>query len=122
MASAASPRLVVLVVDDEPILRINAADLLEDAGFETMEACDAAAALIQIERHPEISVLFTDINMPGPFDGLELARRVHRQRPDIRLIVTSGRGRPDDRDLPEGGCFVSKPYDAREVAALAAGA
>jgi CheY-like chemotaxis protein len=109
----------MLVVDDEAMLRITAVELLEDAGFEMLEAGDAQDALVQIERHPEISVLFTDINMPGPFDGLELARRVHARRPDIRLIITSARQAPAAKDIPDDGQFIAKPYDTRRVAEMA---
>src|SRR5882762_593402 len=105
MAFVGSAKTVILVVDDEPMLRLIAMEELEDAGFEMLEACNAEDALAQIVRHPEISVVFTDINMPGPFDGLELARRVHRQRPDIRLILTSGRQAPAAKDIPDDGQF-----------------
>jgi CheY-like chemotaxis protein len=109
---------VVLIVEDEPLLRVTAVDLLEDEGFATMEADCAEAALVQLEAHPEISVLFTDINMPGAYDGLELARRVHMRRPDVQLILTSGRHPPAAQDIPDDGTFVAKPYQARAVAAL----
>ncbi len=111
-------RCVILVVDDESLLRMDAVDQLGDAGFDTLEAADAEAALGVLDHHPEISVLFTDINMPGPFDGLELARRVHERRPDVQLIITSGRRPPDPRDMPEDGRFITKPYDARLIAAM----
>ena len=101
----------VLVVDDEPLLRMNATDLLEEAGFATVDACNAEEALAQIVCHPEIGILFTDINMPGDFDGLELARRVHERRPDIQIILTSGRHPPAKEDIPDAGRFIPKPYD-----------
>ena len=69
---------------------------------------------------PEISVLFTDINMPGQFDGLELARLVHEYRPDIRLILTSGRSPPAASEIPDAGRFLSKPYDQASLAKLVA--
>jgi CheY-like chemotaxis protein len=90
IVSSATP-LVILVVDDEPLVRVNAVDILEDAGFSTLEAEDAAQALKHIADHPEIGLLFTDINMPGEIDGLGLARLVHEDRPDLRVILTSGR-------------------------------
>jgi CheY-like chemotaxis protein len=109
---------VVLVVDDEPLIRINAADMLTDAGWTAIEAGDAAEALQLLEAHPEITVLFTDINMPGEMDGLELARRVHQLRPDVHLIITSGKMRLDRNDLPSGGEFLGKPYRERQFIAL----
>jgi CheY-like chemotaxis protein len=108
----------VLVVDDEPLLRMNATDILEDAGFATFDACNAQDALAQIVCHPEISALFTDINMPGDFDGLELARRVNERRPDIQIILTSGRHPPAKGDIPGAGRFIPKPYDAMVLIAL----
>ncbi|HEU0045277.1 response regulator [Sphingomonas sp.] len=101
---------VVLVVDDEPLIRMNAADMLADAGWIAIEAANAAEALVQLAAHPEVTVLFTDINMPGEMDGLDLARRVHDLRPDVHLIITSGKMRPRRDELPGGGEFLGKPY------------
>ena len=102
---------VVLVVDDEPLLRLNATEALNEAGCRTYQACEAAEAMEMIADHPEISVLFTDINMPGIEDGLALAGRVHAERPDIQLILTSGKESPAPADIPDDGQFVPKPYD-----------
>ncbi|QCQ98017.1 response regulator [Brevundimonas sp. SGAir0440] len=103
-------RHVVLVVDDEPILRMNAIEAFRDLGCEAYEAGDAKEALAVLEEHPDISVLFTDINMPGGQDGLALAGAVHDRRPDVRLIITSGREQPAPVDIPDDGQFVPKPY------------
>lgn len=113
-----SPAVVVLVVDDEPLIRMYAVDVLEDAGFTVVEAEDAGTALMMLDRHPEVGVLFTDIHMPGPFDGLVLARKVHERRPDIQLIIVSGQGRPTRDDIPGEGTFFAKPYDGMDVARL----
>ena len=120
MAGSAVKTSVVLVVDDEPLLRMNACDMLADAGFETVEAGGSEEALGQLDSHPEVSVLFTDINMPGPMDGLDLARRVHERRPDIQLIITSGRRAPLKLEIPHDGQFISKPYDAAALVRLIA--
>lgn len=117
MTDPADP-IVVLVVDDEPLIRLYAVDVLEDVGFVVIEANDATEALEALDRHPEIGVLFTDIHMPGPFDGLELARRVHALRPDIQLIIASGKGRPTKAELPGDGAFFPKPYDGMAIARL----
>ena len=109
---------VVLVVDDEPLIRINAVDMLADAGWIALEAGDAAEALEMLDAHPEITVLFTDISMPGEMDGLELARRVHQLRPDVHLIITSGKMRLRREELPAGGEFLGKPYRERQFIAL----
>lgn len=97
--------------------------MLTEAGFAIREADCAAAALEQLRRHPEITVLFSDINMPGAFDGLELARQVHVLRPDVQLILTSGLMHPSKSEMSDGE-FVAKPYAAQTVPDLihAAGA
>ena len=104
----------VLVVDDEELVRMNATAMLEAAGFKVCEARCGSSGLAQLDRHPEVMVLFTDINMPGAFDGLELARRVRFVRPDIHLILTSGLMRPAAAEL-SGGQFIPKPYDDASV-------
>jgi CheY-like chemotaxis protein len=114
------PTVVVLVVDDEPLIRMNTADFLEDSGFKAIEAENAEDAMAQLDAHPEINVLFTDINMPGAFDGLDLARKVYASRPDIQLLITSGKMRPSEEEIPDHGKFFSKPYSGRAVAQLIA--
>ncbi len=104
----------ILVVDDEPLIRLAAADWLTDDGFVAIEASDAAEALVLLDKHPEISVLLTDIQMPGG-DGLELAREVHAVRPDVRLIVSSGNVHPSPAEIPDHGRFLAKPYGPHAV-------
>ena len=111
-------RATVLVVDDEPIIRMNAVDMLYDAGFEPIEAANAAEALEMLGEHPEVTVLFTDINMPGEMDGLDLARNVNALRPDVHLIFTSVKVRPGVGELPKSGRFLEKPYQERTFIAL----
>jgi CheY-like chemotaxis protein len=108
----------VLVVDDEALIRLFAVDVLEDAGYLTFEAGDSEEAMDLLSTRPEISVLFTDINMPGPYDGLELARRVHALRKDVQLIITSGRVHPRRTEMPDDGQFVAKPYRAAALLEL----
>lgn len=109
---------VVLVVDDEALVRMFAVDVIEEAGLQSIEASNASEAMTLLGAHPEITVLFTDINMPGPFDGLELARKVHALRPDVQLILTSGRERPRGDEIPDHGDFVPKPYRAATLTQL----
>ena len=106
---------VVLVVDDEPLVRMLGVEVLEDAGFAVVEAGDAAEALDKLRSHPDVRVLFTDVNMPGELNGLELARLVHERRPDIRLLVASGQVRPTPAEVPDGGQFLPKPWNGEEV-------
>ncbi|HEY5237652.1 MAG TPA: response regulator [Rhizomicrobium sp.] len=108
----------ILVVEDESIVRMLAVSVFEDEGFEVVEAANGKQALGVLLNHPEICVLFTDINMPGELDGFDLARKIHAQRPDIRLVLTSGKVAISDIDIPEGGVFISKPYSPDAVARL----
>jgi CheY-like chemotaxis protein len=101
---------VVLVVEDEAMVRTCIAVQLEDAGFAVIEAANAEEALRQFERDDRVTTVFTDINMPGRFDGLALARRVSEMRPKVQLIVTSGRDEPPRAEMPAGVQFLPKPY------------
>jgi CheY-like chemotaxis protein len=114
-------RRSVLVVEDEALVRLIATADLRDAGCEVIEAENAEQALEALGEHPELAAIFTDINMPGDCDGLELARRVHDLRPDIRLIVTSGKAAPSGTELPPGVRFLAKPYDGPTMARLVGG-
>ena len=111
------PRKVVLVVEDEPILRMMAVDLVEDAGFEAVEAADATEAIAILERRTDIRVVFSDIDMPHGLDGMKLAALIRKRWPPIELVLTSGKMPPRPEDLPERGVFFSKPYQGREVVA-----
>lgn len=105
----------VLVVEDEPLVRMAAADALVHNGIMTWEAGDASEALSVLEEHPRIGVVFTDINMPGQPNGLGLAKEVSILRPDVELIVTSGAVKFDDAELPDHGVFLPKPYSAQRL-------
>jgi DNA-binding NtrC family response regulator len=111
-------KTVVLVVEDEPLILMDAMQAFEDAGFEVVDAYDVEHALVRLDERPDISAVFTDVNMPGRFDGVELARMVHDRRSDIVIIVTSGAVKVRKDDLPEGGQFVPKPYRGDRVAKL----
>lgn len=106
---------VVLVVEDDDLVRMYAAEMLEDAGFAVVEARHADQAWDILHGRVDIGVLFTDIDMPGSMCGVTLAERVYETWPDIRLILTSGRQRFADRDVPDHGLFVPKPYNASQV-------
>lgn len=121
MSNATQSRKVVLVVEDEPLVRILAVDGLEEAGFEVLESANADQALATLAERDDIDVLFTDINMPGEMDGLELASEVHHRWPSIDVIVTSGLVAPRATDMPDGGRFIGKPYDPGQVAAAVQG-
>jgi CheY-like chemotaxis protein len=115
----------VLVVEDEPLLRMMAADLVEDAGFEAIEAANADEAIRILECRSDIRVVFTDIDMPGSMDGLLLAAAVRDRWPPIEIILTSGHVHVSEVEVPVGGVFFSKPYDhlvlTRTLQSMAAG-
>ena len=106
---------LILVVEDEALIRISAADILEQHGYEVVEAATAADALVVLEARPEVRVLFTDINMPGKLDGMDLARLVHEHWPNIRLVITSGGREPTRAEIPDDGRFIAKPYRPKQV-------
>jgi CheY-like chemotaxis protein len=106
---------VVLVVEDEALIRMGAADQLERNGYEVLEAGSAAEALAILKARPEVQVLFTDIDMPGELDGMELAERVHQRWPKVLLLVTSGRSSLKDADIPDHGMFLAKPYGGENL-------
>ena len=102
-------RPVVLIVEDEFLLRLEAADILSAAGFEAVEAANADQAIEILEARRDITVVFTDIQMPGSMDGLKLARAVRGRWPPIKIVATSGRVQVGSTDLPEGGRVLPKP-------------
>jgi DNA-binding NtrC family response regulator len=105
-----SDNSVVLIVEDEPLIRFSTLDALEDVGHVALEAGNADEALVVLRNRPDVEILFTDINMAGTMDGLQLAKRVRALRPDIGIIITSGVVRLDPMALPTNAVFLSKPY------------
>ena len=105
----------MLIVEDEPFIRMAAADIVSDIGVTPYEAADAGEALDLLGAHPEIGLLFTDVNMPG-MDGIALARRARGLRPDTSVIVTSGRRAIPAEQLPKDGTFLPKPYGSEQLA------
>ncbi len=102
---------IVLIVEDEALLRIQAAAIAADAGFEVLEAASADEAIAILESRADVRVVFTDIQMPGSMDGLKLAHAIRDRWPPVAIIVTSGQVRPADGILPENVPFLGKPYD-----------
>jgi len=106
------PSSLVLVVEDEPFVRMMSADMLQAAGFDVLVACNADEALRVLAMRADVGVVFTDVEMPGSLDGLALAWRIHDCWPRIGVVVTSGRNSPDEGQLPDDDLFVAKPYAA----------
>lgn len=109
---------VVLVVEDEPLLRIHAVSLLNDAGCDTLEAASAEEAIRHLESNVDIRAVFTDIDLAGGMDGLRLAAVVRERWPPVELIVTSGHVHVEEGQLPERGCFIPKPYTMVQLTVL----
>ena len=107
---------VVLVVEDDPIIRMGAVDLVLSAGYEALEACDADEAIRILERRSDIDLVFTDVQMPGTVDGIKLAHYIRDRWPPVRLLVASGNAILDESSLPTGSRYFSKPYDAHAIA------
>ena len=112
-----SQKPVVLVVEDESLIRTDAVEMVEMAGFEAISASDADEAIRILESRNDIRAVFTDVQMPGSMDGLRLARVVRSRWPPVALIVTSGRTKIAENDLPSGGRFLGKPYHSGQVEA-----
>src|SRR6202451_940186 len=111
--SIAVPR--VLIVEDEMLLRMRAVDIVEDAGFNPVEAVNADQALSILESRSDISLLFTDIQMPGSIDGLKLAHAVHDRWPPIKIILVSGQVKPSDAERPADSRFFGKPLGVDQM-------
>src|SRR6202165_2002832 len=118
MGLSASRRPVVLIVEDEFLVRIDAVDMIAGAGFEVVEAANADEAIEILETRGDVTVVFTDIQMPGSMDGLKLARAVRGRWPPIKIVATSGHLDVRETDLPEGGRFLPKPYSLEQLTGL----
>ena len=110
-------RPFVLVVEDNILVRCCAVAHLEDGGFSVLEAADAEEALQKLDEQGGLTVVFTDIHMPGPFDGLSLAHKVFQRRPEVRLILTSA-NEPLKDEMPPDARFLAKPYDCNLLTEL----
>ncbi|MGH1571699.1 response regulator [Methylobacterium sp. P31] len=102
-----------LVVDDDGLIRMDAMDILEEAGFRTFEASDGDAAMALLtQQHAVIVLLFTDVQMPGSRNGFAVARETARRWPHIAIVVASGQVQPGPDDMPAGARFIGKPFTA----------
>ncbi|MNS08189.1 Blue-light-activated histidine kinase [compost metagenome] len=108
---------IVLVVEDELMLRMRAVDIVQDAGFESIEAISADEAIAILESRDDVSCLFTDIQMPGSMDGLKLAHLTHARWPHIKIILVSGQIAVSDADKPEDSRFFPKPLEVEQMVA-----
>src|SRR3712207_3840488 len=102
-------RPVLLLVEDEPLVRTLQVDILRDAGFWVVEAQDADEAFEVLKRRSDVKAVLTDVDMPGSIDGFEFARLVAQGWPDVGILVISGKAAPGPHDLPGSASFIAKP-------------
>jgi two-component system, response regulator PdtaR len=113
LAQAAKP--VVLIVENDRVQRMIAVEIITLAGFDVLEADNADDAIAVLEARPEITVVLTDIRMPGSMDGLKLAEAIKLRWPPIRVVATSGALKAHEVEMPEGSRFLPKPYGAEQI-------
>jgi len=116
MTMAKKDPIPVLIVEDELLIRMEAVHGIGEEGYLVYEAGNADEAIQVLERHEEIRLIFTDVNMPGSMNGLQLAHYVWSRWPPVKIIVTSGLTKVQQEDLPPGALFVGKPYHPIHVA------
>lgn len=110
----------ILLVEDELLIRMAAADMLVDAGHRVLEAGDADEALLLLRARPDVSVVVTDVKMPGAIDGIALAGLAAHERPYLRFVVVSGHALPTLDELPPQSIFLRKPYYPTQLTAAVA--
>ena len=115
MACFKVERCVILIVEDEFLVRMDAIDMIRSAGFDVVEATNADEAISILEVRSDIRVVFTDIQMPGSMDGLKLAAAIRGRWPPIKIVATSGLAKISEEDLPTGSRFLHKPYSAGQI-------
>jgi CheY-like chemotaxis protein len=106
---------VVLVVEDHPLVRKGVLEVLIERGFEALEASRAVEAIRMLETRPDVHLVFTDAEMPGTMDGIELVHYIRNRWPPVKLIVVSGKPAVAPRELPSGVKFFPKPYHERTI-------
>jgi CheY-like chemotaxis protein len=110
-----SRKAVVLVVEDNAIIRMGAVDLVFGAGYEALQACDADEAIRIMETRDDVDLVFTDVDMPGTMDGIKLSHYIRSRWPPVKLIIASGATILDESSLPLGSRFFPKPYNDHTI-------
>lgn len=113
--SAAKPSTVVLIVEDEPLILLAAVQVIEDLGYGVLQATNADEAISLLEAHPEITIVFTDIQMAGSMDGIALSHWAASRWPPLRFIIASGGLSPKAHEMPAAAVFIAKPYKASAI-------
>ena len=109
---------VILVVDDEALLRMLAVEHFYEAGFDVLEASNGAEAFALMLERTDIKAVVTDVQMPGQPDGFQLSHLVRRHNPTCAIVVVSGRAAPAPGDLAEAARYVPKPYRGEDIVRL----
>ena len=105
-----------LAVDDEALILMDITGILEDAGFRTYEAASGDAAILMLPEYAHsITLLFSDVDMPGDSNGFALARHVAENYPWIEIVIGSGHVSPEAGDMPAKATFLSKPFSAAMI-------
>jgi CheY-like chemotaxis protein len=112
--SIVSGKRIALVVEDETFVRMDLTDILQTIGYETLEAADADEAEKILQAHPGISLVLSDINMPGRLDGLALAQLIREEYPEKRVALVSA-NHPSKLNIPPAVPFVRKPFAVSEI-------
>ena len=115
MPQSATERPVILIVEDEFLIRMHAAEMIKRAGYDVVEAMNADEAILILETRRDIRVVFTDVRMPGLMDGLKLAHAVRHRWPPVHIVATSAYHANLKDELPAGSVFLPKPYTEREI-------
>jgi CheY-like chemotaxis protein len=108
---------IIIVAENESVIRLNMANVLEDCGHEVIPVDSTEEALRQLTQRPDVSVLVASIELRGQSNGLALVHEAKRLRPDIRIIVATGRSREEIGSLPFHAVYLAKPYAQREIEA-----
>jgi len=106
---------VILVVEDHPLIRLSALDIVNTAGFAGIGAGNADEAILILEARADIRLVFTDVEMPGTMDGVKLAHYIRNRWPPVHLVVVSGKLVLAESQLPAGSRFLSKPYSDNAI-------
>ena len=110
------PARTILLVEDQPLVRLVTADMLSESGYVVLEAENATQALAHLEQRSEIDTIVADVNIPGPLNGIGVSEVALARKPDLRIVLVSGSSLEDPASLPHCGRFLSKPYLARDLA------
>ena len=105
----------VLIVEDEPLVSLAVCEELTEAGYNVLTAVNAKEAIEILESRRDIETIFTDVDMPGSMDGLQLAAAVRDRWPPVNIVITTGKKRPPAADMPPGSVFLAKPYRFHDV-------